>query len=150
MFKKVLIANRGEIALRVVRACQEMGVQSVVVHSTRDHDSAAVLAADECVQIDLPGVPLGSFAGSTYDEVSFDPDYASEPMATPGTLTATQQPSRQSSCGCRRQRNFDIKSSVESFARRRCDRPPPCWRRWPAAWICVVLRSRADIARGVF
>lgn len=54
MFKKVLIANRGEIALRVVRACQEMGVQSVVVHSTRDRDSAAVLLSDESVQIGPP------------------------------------------------------------------------------------------------
>ncbi|MFJ1760852.1 acetyl/propionyl/methylcrotonyl-CoA carboxylase subunit alpha [Amycolatopsis sp. NPDC088138] len=50
-FRKVLIANRGEIALRVVRTCQEMGIRTVVVHSTADRDSAAVLAADETVQI---------------------------------------------------------------------------------------------------
>ncbi|MBC6456905.1 acetyl/propionyl/methylcrotonyl-CoA carboxylase subunit alpha [Actinomadura sp. HBU206391] len=54
MFKKVLIANRGEIALRVVRACQEMGIRSVVVHSTRDRDSAAVRLCDESVQIGPP------------------------------------------------------------------------------------------------
>ena len=54
MFKKVLIANRGEIALRVVRACRELGIQSVVVHSTRDRDSAPVRQSDESVQIGPP------------------------------------------------------------------------------------------------
>ena len=42
MFKKILIANRGEIALRIVRACKEMGIQSVVVHSTADSNGMAV------------------------------------------------------------------------------------------------------------
>jgi acetyl-CoA carboxylase, biotin carboxylase subunit len=54
VFKKVLVANRGEIALRVVRSCQEMGIQSVVVHSTRDRDTAAVRLSDESVQIGPP------------------------------------------------------------------------------------------------
>ncbi|WP_209648743.1 acetyl-CoA carboxylase biotin carboxylase subunit [Kibdelosporangium banguiense] len=60
MFDKVLVANRGEIALRVVRTCQEMGIRSVVVYSTADRDSAAVLAADEAVQIG-PGAPRRSY-----------------------------------------------------------------------------------------
>ena len=51
MFKKVLIANRGEIALRIIRACREMGVESVVVHSTVDANSMAVRLADESVCI---------------------------------------------------------------------------------------------------
>lgn len=41
MFKKVLIANRGEIALRIIRACREMNIQSVVVHSTADANAMA-------------------------------------------------------------------------------------------------------------
>ena len=54
MIKKVLIANRGEIALRVVRACREMGIQSVAVHSTADTNSMAVRLADESVCIGPP------------------------------------------------------------------------------------------------
>ncbi len=49
MFKKVLIANRGEIALRVHRACKEMGIQTVAIHSTADADAMHVRMADESV-----------------------------------------------------------------------------------------------------
>ncbi|MEO3812325.1 biotin carboxylase N-terminal domain-containing protein [Sphaerisporangium sp. B11E5] len=54
MFTTVLIANRGEIALRVLRTCREMGVRAVVAHSTADRDTAAVRLADESVQIGPP------------------------------------------------------------------------------------------------
>lgn len=54
MFKKILIANRGEIALRVIRAAREMGVQSVAVHSTADKDAMHVRMADEAVCIGPP------------------------------------------------------------------------------------------------
>lgn len=51
MIRKVLIANRGEIALRIIRACREMGIESVAVHSTADANSMAVRLADESVCI---------------------------------------------------------------------------------------------------
>ena len=54
MFDKILIANRGEIALRVVRACQEMGIKSVAVHSTADSDAMHVRMADESICIGPP------------------------------------------------------------------------------------------------
>ena len=54
MFDKILIANRGEIALRVVRACREMGIQSVAVHSTADADAMHVRMADEAICIGPP------------------------------------------------------------------------------------------------
>jgi acetyl-CoA carboxylase biotin carboxylase subunit len=54
MFEKVLIANRGEIALRIHRACQEMGIRTVAVHSTADADAMHVRLADETVCIGPP------------------------------------------------------------------------------------------------
>ncbi|TVQ05397.1 MAG: ATP-grasp domain-containing protein, partial [Roseinatronobacter sp.] len=51
MLKKILIANRGEIALRVIRACREMGIASVAVHSTADSDAMHVRMADEAICI---------------------------------------------------------------------------------------------------
>ena len=54
MFEKVLIANRGEIALRIHRACREMGIQTVAVHSTADSDAMHVRLADESVCIGPP------------------------------------------------------------------------------------------------
>ncbi|MDB5296206.1 MAG: acetyl-CoA carboxylase, biotin carboxylase [Phycisphaerales bacterium] len=51
MFSKILIANRGEIALRIIRACRELGVQTVVVHSTADADAAYLKMADQAICI---------------------------------------------------------------------------------------------------
>lgn len=58
MFKKILIANRGEIALRVIRTCKEMGIQTVAVYSTADTDSLHVRFADEAVCIGPPSSAL--------------------------------------------------------------------------------------------
>jgi acetyl-CoA carboxylase biotin carboxylase subunit len=54
MFKKILIANRGEIALRVIRTCKEMGIKTIAVYSTADKDSLHVKFADEAVCIGKP------------------------------------------------------------------------------------------------
>ena len=54
MFKKVLIANRGEIALRVIHACRELGIKTVAVHSTADRDSLHTVYADEAICIGPP------------------------------------------------------------------------------------------------
>src|ERR1700710_2940200 len=54
MFEKVLIANRGEIALRVIRACKEMGISTVAIHSTADSEAMHVKLADESVCVGPP------------------------------------------------------------------------------------------------
>src|SRR2546422_10474412 len=51
MFRKILIANRGEIALRIIRACHEMGIHSVIAHSEADRNSLPVRVADEHICI---------------------------------------------------------------------------------------------------
>jgi len=51
MFSRILIANRGEIALRIIRACRELGVQAVAVYSTADRDAAYLKLADQAICI---------------------------------------------------------------------------------------------------
>ncbi|MEM9823488.1 MAG: biotin carboxylase N-terminal domain-containing protein, partial [Bacteroidota bacterium] len=58
MFKKILIANRGEIALRIIRTCKEMGIQTVAIYSTADQESLHVRFADEAVCIGPPSSSL--------------------------------------------------------------------------------------------
>ena len=92
MFTKVLIANRGEIALRVARACREMGIATVAVHSTADRDSPVVRMADQAVHIgpaparasylNIPNIVEAALATGAqavhpgYGFLSEDPDFA--------------------------------------------------------------------------
>lgn len=57
MLDKIVIANRGEIALRILRACRELNIRSVAVHSTADRDLKHVLLADESVCMALRHPP---------------------------------------------------------------------------------------------
>lgn len=82
MLNKVVIANRGEIALRILRACKELGIQTVAVHSTADRDLKHVRLADEAVCIGPPS-PLDSYlnipaiisAAEVTDAVAIHPGY---------------------------------------------------------------------------
>src|SRR5580700_9941018 len=82
MLDKVVIANRGEIALRILRACKELGIQTVAVHSTADRDLMHVRLADESVCIgpapaaeSYLNIPALISAGEITDAVGFHPGY---------------------------------------------------------------------------
>ena len=82
MFRKLLIANRGEIALRVIRACRELGIKTVAVHSTADFNTKHVLLADETVCIGPPQAALSYLnmpaiisAAEVTDSVAIHPGY---------------------------------------------------------------------------
>src|SRR5260221_4751436 len=82
MIKKVVIANRGEIALRILRACRELGIKTVAVHSTADFNTKHVLLADETVCIGPPqsalsylNMPAIISAAEVTDAVAIHPGY---------------------------------------------------------------------------
>jgi acetyl-CoA carboxylase biotin carboxylase subunit len=82
MLEKVVIANRGEIALRILRACRELGIRTVAVHSTVDRDLKHVRLADETVCIGPPpaagsylNMPAIISAAEVTDAVAIHPGY---------------------------------------------------------------------------
>ncbi|MCP4040964.1 MAG: acetyl-CoA carboxylase biotin carboxylase subunit [Gammaproteobacteria bacterium] len=82
MVDKIVIANRGEIALRILRACRELGIKTVAVHSTADRDLKHVLLADESVCIGPPpsaesylSIPAVISAAEVTDAVAIHPGY---------------------------------------------------------------------------
>ena len=82
MLEKVVIANRGEIALRILRACRELGIRTVAVHSTVDRDLKHVRLADETVCIGPPpaaesylNMPALISAAEVTDAVAIHPGY---------------------------------------------------------------------------
>jgi acetyl-CoA carboxylase, biotin carboxylase subunit len=82
MFGKILIANRGEIALRILRACKEMGIKTVAVYSTADVDAKYVKLADESVCIGPPSskesylnIPAIISAAEVTDSEAIHPGY---------------------------------------------------------------------------
>src|ERR1700733_1232956 len=82
MIEKVVIANRGEIALRILRACKELGIKTVAVHSTADFNTKHVLLADETVCIGPPqsalsylNMPAIISAAEVTDSVGIHPGY---------------------------------------------------------------------------
>src|SRR5512138_3884695 len=82
MLEKVVIANRGEIALRILRACRELGIKTVAVHSTADYNQKHVLLADETVCIGPPpasgsylNMPALISAAEVTDAVAIHPGY---------------------------------------------------------------------------
>ncbi|HQU02759.1 MAG TPA: biotin carboxylase N-terminal domain-containing protein, partial [Acetobacteraceae bacterium] len=82
MLDKIVIANRGEIALRILRACREMGIKTVAVHSTADRELKHVRLADESVCIGPPpsaesylNIPALISAAEVTDAVAIHPGY---------------------------------------------------------------------------
>ena len=82
MFSKILIANRGEIALRILRACRDLGVKTVAIHSEADRELMHVKLADESICIGPPApqdsylnIPAIIAAAEVVDAVAIHPGY---------------------------------------------------------------------------
>ena len=81
MFQKILIANRGEIAIRVIRACKDMGIKTVAVFSTADKDALHVEYADESYCI---GPPPSTESYLKYANITAVADFANVDAIHPG------------------------------------------------------------------
>ena len=143
MFDKVLIANRGEIAVRVARACRELGIRTVAVHSTADRDSAVVRLADEAVCIGPPPgrhsyhnaaaiVEAARLTGAQavhpgYGFLSEDPDFA-EICADHGIVLIGPDPDVMAALGDKAQARANSAADQTTVM----PRPPP-----PAATLII-------------
>lgn len=103
MLDKVVIANRGEIALRILRACKELGIKTVAVHSTADRELKHVLLADETICIGKPAstdsylnVPAIIAAAEVTGAVAIHPATVSSPR-TPTLPKWSRNPASSSS-----------------------------------------------------
>src|SRR6476659_10010977 len=110
MLDKVLIANRGEIALRIFRACRELGVKTVAVHSTADTTLKHVLLADETVCIGPPrsqqsylNMPAIIAAAEVTDAVAIHPRTRTSPSASKRAASSSsgRNPKRSASWATR-------------------------------------------------
>ena len=110
MLDKIVIANRGEIALRILRACREMGIKTVAVHSTADSSLKHVLLADESVCIGPPAsrdsylnMPAIISAAEVTDSVAIHPGYGflSESADFAERVTAIELSRAPSACTTR-------------------------------------------------
>ena len=81
MIKKILIANRGEIAVRIIRACKDMGIKTVAIYSTADEDALHVKYADEKYCI---GPPPSAASYLKYSSIITVADYANVNAIHPG------------------------------------------------------------------
>ncbi len=95
MFKKILIANRGEIALRVIRACRELGIQTVAVYSEADRESLHVRFADDDVCIG-PAPARDSYLN--IPRLIAAAEIAAPTRSIPATASSPRTPSSRRSC----------------------------------------------------
>ena len=144
MFSKILIANRGEIALRIIRACRELGIQTAVVYSTADRDAAYLKLADQAICIG--DAPAGRELPEHRRASSPPPRSPTSRRSTPATASSRRTPtSPRSAASCKIE---FIGPPVEAMARRRRQgRSARSSRRRPRCRPCPAATARSRTRR---